>query len=88
MMRVPKDKLRHFAVCCAISVCAMVLFRAIAAPIGVASLASLLISLCLGVGKEYGDMVNPYNKWDWKDLLADVIGAIVGTAVCLPLWTL
>lgn len=32
----------------------------------------------LGLGKEYGDMVAKGNTWSWGDILADVVGIIVG----------
>jgi len=34
-----------------------------------------------GVGKEYGDAKSPGNKWDWKDILADLVGAAVGIVI-------
>jgi VanZ family protein len=36
-----------------------------------------------GVCKEFGDAQCPDNKFDWYDLLADVIGAVIGSAVLL-----
>lgn len=46
-------------------------------------------SLALGVGKEYGDECSENNKWDWNDVLHDVIGGIVGASVvCLTLYIL
>lgn len=85
-MKVAKDKLMHFGACCITSVVAMVFFRIIAAQMAGSACGALLISIALGVGKEYGDMANPYNSWDWKDFVADVIGAITGTAAMMPLW--
>lgn len=85
-MKIQKDKVIHFAICCIVAVCAMVFFRLIASPLNVAVVASLIIGLALGVGKEYGDQANPYNKWDWFDLLADALGAVVGTLVTITLW--
>jgi hypothetical protein len=35
-------------------------------------------ALGLGVGKEYGDSACPNNKWDWWDILADVLGIAFG----------
>ena len=32
----------------------------------------------LGIGKEYGDMNSPGNKWDWQDIVADVAGILCG----------
>ena len=37
-------------------------------------LIAALITLALGMGKEFWDMLQPNNSWDWYDLLADVIG--------------
>ena len=34
-----------------------------------------------GLGKEYGDKINPYNKWDWYDVLADFLGALAGSGL-------
>lgn len=87
-MKIQKDKVKHFVICCIVAVCAMVFFRLIASPLNVAVVASLIIGLALGVGKEYGDKANPYNKWDWFDLLVDAIGAVVGTLISSILWLL
>lgn len=40
-----------------------------------------LASIGTGFGKEYGDDVNPYNTWDWKDVLFDAIGALTGALI-------
>jgi len=45
-----------------------------------------LFSLGLGLGKEYGDSKAPGNKWDWFDILADVIGIAVGVGTLLCLY--
>ncbi len=39
------------------------------------------ISIAAGFGKEYGDKINPANKWDWSDVLADAIGAGLGAGL-------
>ena len=41
------------------------------------------------LGKEYGDKMSPGNKWDWKDILADLAGIVAGylTHVC-TVWTI
>lgn len=85
-MSIAKDKKIHFIVCLIAAVAMMVLMRLISSPLGVAAMASVISSLALGIGKEYGDKVNPSNKWDWNDLLADFIGAISGTAVGCLFW--
>jgi len=76
-MRIAKDKQLHFACCMLIALVTTIL-------IGVLSnwyaggLAGLLTAMGTGVGKEYGDKINPYNKWDWYDILADSIGTVIG----------
>ena len=46
-------------------------------------------ALAMGIGKEYGDECAEGNKWDWHDVLHDVLGGIVGASlVCLTLYLL
>lgn len=40
-----------------------------------------LLSIGLALGKEYGDKCCPSNKWDWRDIIADAIGLIIGTII-------
>lgn len=63
------DKPAHFMVCFAYSMLLSSFFGVI---VGVLS------SISLGIGKEYGDSKAINNKWDWFDILADVLGALVG----------
>ena len=42
------------------------------------ALAGFCGGLAAGVGKEYGDECCKDNKWDWQDIAADCIGALVG----------
>ena len=66
-MTIGKDKLLHFGANLLMSLTA---FLSVPFAIG----------LCLGAsfGKEYGDSKAPGNKWDWFDILADLIGMGVG----------
>lgn len=49
----------------------------------------LACALAMGIGKEYGDECSEGNKWDWSDVLYDVLGGIVGASVvCLTLYIL
>lgn len=46
-------------------------------------------ALAMGIGKEYGDECAEGNKWDWEDVLHDVIGGFAGASiVCLTLYLL
>lgn len=71
-MKIGKDKILHFAVNVAL---------------GLTSIFQLwlAIGLCVGasLGKEYGDSKSQGNKWDWWDILADAIGAVVGIIIGL-----
>ena len=42
-----------------------------------------LFSLGLGIGKEYGDSKAKGNKWDWFDIIADLIGIILALIIGL-----
>jgi hypothetical protein len=43
----------------------------------------ILFGLGLGLGKEFGDMMSPGNKFDFTDLLADLLGLVAGTGIVL-----
>lgn len=63
------DKLKHIVVSAIIAV-ALNLFL----PWWVAA----LITLAIGVGKEVYDKVSGKGHPEWKDLVADVVGTIIG----------
>ena len=43
--------------------------------------AGVACALAMGVGKEYGDECAEGNQWDWDDIAADIVGAIIGSSV-------
>ena len=43
--------------------------------------AGLACALAMGVGKEYGDECAEGNNWDWDDIAADIVGAIIGSSL-------
>lgn len=79
-MRISKDKKLHFT-CCMLIAFAVTILIGLLSNWYVGGLAGLLTAMGTGVGKEYGDKINPYNKWDWYDILADLIGTIVGITI-------
>lgn len=79
-MRISKDKKLHFIYCMLIAL-ATTLLIGLLSNWYVGGIAGLLTAMGTGVGKEYGDKINPYNKWDWYDILADLIGTIVGITI-------
>ena len=46
----------------------------------------LVSTISLGIGKEYGDSKSPNNKWSWSDIVADVLGALLGVACQIELF--
>jgi len=77
---IAKDKKLHF-ICCMLIALATTILIGVLSNWYAGSLAGLLTAMGTGVGKEYGDKINPYNKWDWYDILADLIGTIVGITI-------
>lgn len=78
------DKVLHGVVCMfATAVTGAVLFfMGEAASI----VAGALFALGLGIGKEVGDHLATGNRWDWRDILADVIGIALGVLSLLLAW--
>lgn len=52
-----------------------------------ASVVSLISVFLIGCAKEYGDSNCKMNVWDWKDIIADMVGGIIGTPIGF-LWML
>lgn len=77
---IAKDKKLHFT-CCLLIALVTTLLIGLLSNWYAGGLAGLLTAMGTGVGKEYGDKINPYNKWDWYDILADFIGTIVGITI-------
>lgn len=77
-MNLGKDKYMHAAVCAIIAICSVVLLYMCKATLLTANIGGLLTAMSAGFAKEYGDKCNPNNKWDWQDVLADLIGSIIG----------
>jgi uncharacterized protein YfiM (DUF2279 family) len=80
-MKVASDKIKHLVVCVIVGFMASALEAAYGANYTQSFFAGYMAGIAIGVGKEYGDKCNPYNKWDWQDIGADALGSIVGAAV-------
>lgn len=83
-MKIGKDKLAHAGVCfLATTIVGLVVFG-----IGEAGaiLCGVFFALGLGLGKEYGDSKASGNKWDWWDILADVVGIVLAVVVLLVIF--
>ena len=81
---IPWDKFLHFSV----SAGATFLIGIVTFFMGMrdSMIASGLFSLGLGLGKEYGDSKAKGNKWDWWDIVADVVGIACGIGVISVLY--
>ena len=66
------DYLKHLLVNLGIA-----LFGAVNLPFAIGA------SLGASFGKEYGDSKAPGNRWDWKDILYDIIGLAIGVSIVL-----
>ena len=81
-MRVARDKQLHFA-CCMLIAFVFTLMIGLMSNWYIGALTGLLTAMGTGVGKEYGDSACPDNKWDWYDILADFLGALVGISISI-----
>lgn len=79
-MKITKDKWLHFT-CCMLIALVVTMILGMMSNWYVGALAGLSTAMGTGVGKEYGDAKSPGNKWDWKDILADLVGAAVGIVI-------
>ena len=77
---IAKDKIQHFLVnmfVVAVIICAS---RKLDAQIDGWAIA-LALALGLSLGKEYGDSKAEGNKWDWYDILVDILGMLFGLGI-------
>ena len=87
MMKLQRDKALHFAACATVSFVMAIGMALLSGDFLCATVSGFCSGVAIGVGKEYGDSKAAGNKWDWYDLLADVIGSIIG-AILGSLFTL
>ncbi len=76
------DHKKHFIICALATLLAFGLYAPFVPFWYVFSMCPLL-GLGLGIGKEYGDSQASGNKWDWTDIVADILG--IGAALVVLL---
>lgn len=80
-MKIQRDKIFHFAACAMTALLIAVVIVLLSKDLLCAVVAGLYSGIAIGVGKEYGDFKAVGNKWDWYDLLADIIGSVFGSVI-------
>ena len=75
------DKYAHFCVCAIVAICVGFFGMLIGMSPMMIGFSGFISAMGAGLGKEYGDKINPYNKWDWYDVLADLLGALAGSGL-------
>ena len=75
-----KDKLEHFGVCSIIAGCTTLMLVFFAMPLEYACLTGIGFALVAGIGKEFLDKMMG-REFSVKDLLADGIGAVMGSGI-------
>lgn len=80
-MKISTDKIKHLVVCFIVSASAAVIESVFGATYPLSLLAGMIAGVAIGVGKEYGDRCAIGNRWDWHDIAADTIGALLGSGV-------
>lgn len=82
-MTIQKDKVLHFIACMTAAGYVVLVMVLIGADVKSTCVAAFVSAVLLGVGKEYGDYMNPQSRWDNYNLLADALGAAVGASAGL-----
>ncbi len=80
-MKIQQDHFKHFGACLIIALIASSVEAGLGALYSQSFIAGSIAGGAIGVGKEYGDHCSPVNKWDWGDIVADVAGAVFGSAL-------
>lgn len=76
-----KDKYLHFGVCATIAVAVMVLCLLVGIGARIGALIAVAAAMSVAVAKEVYDSVQTANHFCWRDLGADLAGAIAGVAI-------
>ena len=81
--KIGSDKYAHFCVCAIVALLVGVFGMVMKMTPIMIAYCGFVAAMGAGLGKEYGDKVNPKNKWDWMDVLADFLGAVTGCGFML-----
>lgn len=79
------DKLYHLSACFIITFIVGIIMLPITNLFGVI-FSSFISGSAAALAKEYADMVNPNNKWDWKDIAADYCGIFMALVILIILY--
>lgn len=85
-MALGKDKIIHATLCCVATIGMSFITAFFGKTVSLVS--GIVFSLGLGLGKECGDFFNPNSKWDWKDLVADIVGTAIGLSLSFLGWVI
>ena len=80
-----KDHWKHFIICALATFGSFAVYATFLPFWHVFSMCPLL-GIGLGIGKEYGDSQASGNKWDWTDILADVLGIMASMLILLAMY--
>ena len=51
--------------------------------VAISLIASVFTAISANLGKEFGDKINPYNDWDWFDVIASIEACVWFSTVVL-----
>lgn len=75
------DKVLHAAACCAVAVVTGTATLLAGGTTLSVTVAGFTAAMAAGAAKEYGDRCAAGNRWDWADIVADGVGAVLGGLV-------
>ena len=82
-MTIRKDHVFHFLASAFGMIVGYYIMTLLSCPFWPCIAGGVLFGLGLGLGKEFGDMMSLGNKFDFSDLLADLLGLAAGTGIVL-----
>lgn len=83
MIKIGEDKKLHITCCLLVAAFIGSILAVSHTALWVIAFISFISAMLCGLAKEYGDHINPHNKWDWYDIVADGVGALLGSIIVL-----